>query len=104
VAHFEELFKKLHEVNMRIHLTKCEFVMTSVVYFQHRILPNGIMAHWAKIVAILEMSNLTNVHILKSFIKLCNCYKIYVQDFSTIVHPLYALLKKDIVWTWSEEA
>jgi hypothetical protein len=31
-------------------------------------------------------------------------YKIYVQDFSTIIHPLYALLKKDVAWTWSEEA
>jgi hypothetical protein len=29
---------------------------------------------------------------------------IYVQNFSTIVHPLYALLKKDVAWTWSEEA
>jgi hypothetical protein len=28
---------------------------------------------------------------------------IYVQDFSIIAHPLYALLKKDIAWTWSEE-
>jgi hypothetical protein len=41
---------------------------------------------------------------LRSFIKLCNYYKIYVQDFSIIVHPLYALLKKDVAWTWSEEA
>jgi hypothetical protein len=29
---------------------------------------------------------------------------IYVQDFNTIVHPLYALLKKDVTWTWGEEA
>jgi hypothetical protein len=50
------------------------------------------------------MPNPTNVHTLKSFIGLCNYYKIYVQDFSTIVHPLYALLKKDVAWTWSEEA
>jgi hypothetical protein len=28
---------------------------------------------------------------------------IYVQDFSTIAHPLYALLKKDVAWTWSEK-
>jgi hypothetical protein len=28
---------------------------------------------------------------------------IYVQDFRTIAHPLYALLKKDVAWTWSEE-
>jgi hypothetical protein len=50
------------------------------------------------------MPNLIDVHILKSFIGLCNYYRIYVKDFNTIVHPLYALLKNDVVWTWSEEA
>ncbi len=54
------------------------------------------MAHWAKVVAILEMPNPTNVYTLRSFIRLCNYYMTYVQDFSTIVHPLYELLKKDV--------
>jgi len=62
------------------------------------------MVHWAKAVAILKMPNPTSVHILKSFIGLCNYYRIYVQDFNIIAHLLYALLKKDVVWTWSEEA
>ncbi len=104
LAHLEELFKRLHEVNMKIHPKKCEFVVTSVIYLGHRILPNGIMAHWAKAVAILEMPNPTDVHTLRRFIGLHNYYMIYVQNFSTIVHPLYALLKKDVAWTWSEEA
>ncbi len=51
----------------------------------------------------LEMPNPTDVHTLRSFIKLCNYYRISVQDFTTIVHPLYALLKKDVAWTWSEK-
>jgi hypothetical protein len=89
---------------MKIHPKKGEFVVTLVVYLGHKILPNGIMAHWAKIIAILKMINPTDVHTLKSFIGLCNYYKIYVQDFNTIVHPFYALLKKDVAWTWSEEA
>jgi hypothetical protein len=42
------------------------------------------------------MPNPTDLHMLKSFIKLCNYYKIYVQDFNTIAHPLYALPKKDV--------
>jgi hypothetical protein len=50
------------------------------------------------------MPNPIDVHMLRSFIGLCNYYRIYVQDFNTIVHPLYALLKKDVVWTWSDEA
>jgi hypothetical protein len=66
------------EVNMKIHPKKCEFVVTLVIYLGHRILPNGIMAHWAKVVAILEMPNPTNVHTLRSFIGLYNYYKIYV--------------------------
>ncbi len=99
LAHHEELFKRLHEVNMKIHPKRCEFVVTSVVYLGHKILPNGIMAHWANVVAIVEMPNPTNVHTLRSFIGLCNYYRIYVQDFSIIAHPLYALLKQDVAWT-----
>ncbi len=45
LAHLEELFKRLHELNMKIHPKKCEFVITSVVYLGHKILSNGIMAH-----------------------------------------------------------
>jgi hypothetical protein len=58
LAHLEDLFKRLHEVNMKIHPKKCEFVVTSVVYLGQTIFPNGIMAHWAKVVAILEMFTL----------------------------------------------
>jgi hypothetical protein len=83
---------------MKIHPKKCEFIVTSIIYFGHKILPNGIMAHWAKIVAILEIPNPIDVHTLRSFIGLCNYYRISVQDFSTIVHPFYALLKKDVGW------
>jgi len=63
---------------MKIHPKKCEFSVTSVVYFGHRILPNGIMVHWAKVVAILEMPHPIDVHTLRSFIELCNHYRIYV--------------------------
>jgi hypothetical protein len=82
---------------MKIHPKKCEFTITSVVYFGHKTLPNGIMVHWAKVVTILEMPNPTVVHTSKNFIGLCNYHKIYVQNFNTIIHPFYALLKKDVV-------
>jgi hypothetical protein len=45
LPHFEELFKRLHEMNIKIHPKKCEFVVTSVVYLGHKILPNGTMVH-----------------------------------------------------------
>jgi hypothetical protein len=77
---------------MKIHPKKCEFIVTSVVYLGHKILPNGIVAHWSKVVSILEMPNPTDVHTLRSFIILCNYYKIlslrlqyYCSSFLCIV-------------------
>ncbi len=66
LVHLEELFKRFREVNMTIHPKKCEFAFTSKAFLGHKILPNGIMAHWAKVVTSLEMPNPTNVHTLKS--------------------------------------
>jgi hypothetical protein len=83
LAHLEELFKRLHEVNMKIHPKKCEFAVTSVVYLGHKILPTGIMAHWAKVVAILELPNPINVHTLRSFIGLCTLLE--NLGFATVV-------------------
>jgi hypothetical protein len=42
---------------MKIHPKKCEFVVTLVVYLGHKILPNGIMVHWAKVVVIFITRN-----------------------------------------------
>jgi hypothetical protein len=33
LAHLEEYFKRFHEINMKIHPKKCEFVVTLIVYF-----------------------------------------------------------------------
>jgi hypothetical protein len=44
LAHLE-LFKRLHEVNMKIHPKKFEFTVTLEIYLGHKILPNSIMAH-----------------------------------------------------------
>ncbi len=49
------------------------------------------------------MPNPIDVHILNSFIELCNYYMIYVPEFNIIVHFFNALLKKYVVWTWSEQ-
>jgi hypothetical protein len=50
------------------------------------------------------MPNPIDVQTLRSFIGLCNYYRIYVQNFNTIAHPLFAFLKKDVAWTWTKKA
>jgi hypothetical protein len=45
LVHLKDLFRRLCEINMKIHPKKCEFALTLVVYFKHKILANGIMIH-----------------------------------------------------------
>jgi hypothetical protein len=90
---------------MKIHPKKCEFAVTLIVYLGHKILPNGIMAHWAKVVGILEMPNPSDVHTFKSFIRPCNYYKIYVQDFSKvfILHIDWSALSIGVILSQLDE-
>ncbi len=53
LAHLEELFKRFHEVNMKINPKKCAFVVTSLIYLGHKILPNGITTGFMSKISIL---------------------------------------------------
>jgi len=60
LVHLGELFKKFHKVKMNIHPKKCEFVVTSIMYLRHIILPNGIMAHSANDAPPSSLMDLTS--------------------------------------------
>ena len=72
-----------------------------MMYLGHRIVPGGRIAHQAKVTTIMDMTDPKDVSQLRSFIGLCNYYQSYVPDFSILAHSLYALLKKNVSWNWS---
>ncbi len=102
MVHLEDLFTKLHKINTKIHPKKCEFVVTSIVYLGHKILPNGIMAHWAKIVTILEMPNPIDVHTLKSFIRYVITTR-FMFNIQSYCSSFLCIIEEGCCLTWSEE-
>ena len=45
----------------------------------------------------------TNVSELRVFLGLVNYYRKFMQNLSTLLAPLYALLLKKVPWEWREE-
>lgn len=68
LTHLEELFVQLRKANLKCHPSKCEFWVDTVVYLGHRVVPNGIMPHLAKVQAIQQVKIPTCISSLRAFL------------------------------------
>ena len=75
---------------------------TSVEYLGHRISSQGIHPLESKKDAIIHAPRPQNLQQLRSYLGLLNYYGNFIQNLSTIAHPLYNLLKNDVEWNWDE--
>ncbi|XP_063829223.1 uncharacterized protein LOC135078624 [Ostrinia nubilalis] len=63
----------------------------------------GLHTETKKIDAVLAAERPQDVSELRAFLGLINYYSKFVRNFSTVVAPLYSLLKKHKTWEWSTE-
>ena len=88
----------MHGITVR--KSKCVFMVNSVAFLGHRIDAEGLHPLESKIEAMVKVPQPRNVAELKSFLGMVNYYSKFL---STIISPLYALLKKNSRWLLSEE-
>ena len=74
-----------------------------VEYLGHRISKEGLQPTDDKVRAVLEAPQPTNVSELKAFLGLVNYYRKFMQNLSTVLAPLYTLLKKNTPWRWQAD-
>ena len=85
----------LEKHGVRVKLSKCQFFQSSVEYLGHRIDQDGLHPTDEKVAAINKAPEPKNVTELKSFLGLRNYYSCFLQNSSTILHPLHNLLRKE---------
>ena len=88
---------------MRLKKEKCVFMVPSVEYLGHSISKEGLQPTAEKVRAITEAPQPTNVSELKAFLGLVNYYGKFMQNLSTVLAPLYTLLKKKTPWRWQAD-
>ncbi|KAJ3533991.1 hypothetical protein NMY22_g7111 [Coprinellus aureogranulatus] len=98
------VLKKLRDNDLYLKPEKCEFAQEKVEYL-------GMVIEWGKISmdpnkvkGIKEWLTPKTVTELRSFLGFGNFYQRFIKKYSDITEPLNALLKKDQVFQWGEEA
>ena len=100
--HLENLTRVLNcleEAGVTLKRHKCAFAAPSVEYLGHVIDQEGLHPSEEKVRAIKQAPHPRNVTELKSFLGLLNYYSKFLPHLSTLLSPLYHLLRKDGNWS-----
>lgn len=104
VIHKERLtavLQRLEDAGLSLQPNKCELFKNEISYLGHVIDKNGVRKSPEKVKAIMEAERPLNVSQLQSFLGLINYYRNFIPDASSILSPLYDLLRKNAMWEWS---
>lgn len=94
------IFEKFRQANLRLSPSKCHFLRQEVKYLGHVISEKGVATDPEKISKVINWPEPKCHEELQSFLGLCNYYRRFVQDYSTISNPLWKTVnRKPFVWT-----
>ena len=94
---------KLQETNLQMNIIKCKFHVTQVLYLELIIIIEEIKMNSFKINIIVNWFILINVKDIQSFLDFTNFYKRFIYDYSRIVISLTHLIRKDVLFVWSQK-
>lgn len=98
-----EVLGRLHQYNVHLKMSKCEFLKPEVVYLGLKINSKGLHPVDEKIDAVKKAPVPRNVSELRSFLGMIQYYHSFLPRLATTLAPLHELLKKDAHWEWTPE-
>lgn len=100
INNLRAVIERLAKMGLTVKISKCNFLQKSVSYLGFIIDKDGLHPDMSKVAAIVKAPKPVNVTQLKAFLGLINYYGKFVPNLSSLLHPLYALLKKNQAWNW----
>lgn len=103
IQRLESVLQRLSDAGLKVAVNKCSFNQSEIKYLGYVIDKNGLHTSKEKVLAIKNAPVPQNVSQLKSALGMINYYCKFVPNLATILHPLYTLLKKEVVFKWTSE-
>lgn len=97
------VFARIQTFGFRVNKTKCAFLKHQVEYLGFVVDKHGVRTSPSKTKAIADMPKPTNLPQLRSFLGMVNHYAKFIPHLSDRLRPFYALLKKDVSWSWTSQ-
>lgn len=99
--HVRKVLQKLRNYSLYCKPEKCEFSVESTTFLGFVISPQGLAMDPSKIRTIEEWKPPTNVRGVQSFLGFANFYRRFIQKYSEIASPLFALTRKNTNFLWT---
>ena len=99
----KRVLQKLRNHDLFLKAKKCEFNKKKMEYLGLVVEEGKISTDPIKVKGFADWPTPTCVKDIRSFLGFGNFYRKFISGFSTLAAPLNALLKKDIVFQWTEE-
>ena len=102
LRNLEMVLQRLLDAGLRAHPAKTRFFDAKTEYCGHAVSADGLHKLPAKVDAIRDAPQPTNVSQLRSFLGLVNYYARFLPNLSTTLHPLNRLLQHSTSWHWTD--
>nr|XP_046472602.1 uncharacterized protein K02A2.6-like [Neodiprion pinetum] len=103
IALIHVVLKIFDEHNIKINLRKCSFCDLEICFCGHVINAQGIHKDPTKFEAVTNMPQPQNISELRTFIGMVMYYNRFIKNASTVLAPLYNLLKENSNFSWTKE-
>jgi hypothetical protein len=102
LQHLTQVLQILHKEQWYIKLSKCAFAKQQIAYLGHVISVNGVATDPNKVEAVSSWPTPVNCKELRGFLGLAGYYRKFVKNFGVIARPLTDLLKKGVIFVWTQ--
>jgi hypothetical protein len=97
----EKVLKRCIDTNLSLSHEKCHMLMNEGIVLGHLISSKGIQVDPKKVQIIQDLPTPSTQKDVRSFLGHAGYYRRFIENFSKIASPLFVLLGKDVVFTWT---
>ena len=101
--HLKIVLQTLREKKLYAKLSKCDFWLKEISFLGHIVSAEGIRVDPVKIEVVVNWKPPRSVTEVRSFLGLAGYYRRFVKGFSIIASLLTKLLRKGVMFEWSDK-